>query len=115
MRTAFFAVLVSCVLGCATSHQAYNRVDEQLKQVRIGMTKAQVSGLLGSPTRIGSSVTSEGRRDEWVYSEWTLTENLLSGGQQWAYGMAKGAKGDKGTQYYRYFFKDDVLVEMRDF
>jgi hypothetical protein len=94
-----------------------------LKQVKIGMTRDQVVALLGKPTKINTTITAGGRREQWIYSEHTLAENLLGYMQRSSYEFetrpqytSAGTQvwGKSGESYWYLYFDDSVLTAMQE-
>ena len=81
------------------------------------MTKGEVVALLGKPTNINTTITASGRREQWVYSEWTLAASLLTTGQEASYGMMRGLQqsggGSQRNLYWYFYFDNDVLTAMQ--
>src|SRR5690606_6255172 len=98
MRTVFILSLVAplMLLGCATAPRhasdVQGQADQSLtvgtvqKEIRAGMTGADVAQALGSPNIVS---TDEKRREVWVYDK-VATDSVHSSSSGWVFAILAG-------------------------
>jgi|GEM_PF-2307901 len=92
--------LACLISGCATpagnqgGPDGMQIIEGKVNQVAIGMTQAEVKGLLGPPSHGKNIIVAGGTEDIWGYNLDTLSENILtSDSQKFALGFRSGAAG----------------------
>lgn len=103
MKSVFIAAVIMLVFaGCTTTQQANNNgagegerltVGTVQKEIKIGMTGADVVSVLGSPNMVS---TDENRHEVWVYDK-VSTEYVTSSSNSWVFGVLAGGSKNSGA------------------
>jgi outer membrane protein assembly factor BamE (lipoprotein component of BamABCDE complex) len=121
---SFFAVVVSTafMLGCASTHSS--SVDRAMgggdnfslgkvqREIKIGMTTAEVVSALGSPNIV---TTDAERREQWVYDKVASDVAYSSGGVSLIFAGASGGKRSSSQRTLTVVIKFDNEAKVRDF
>lgn len=103
MKNMVTVILIGLALGGCTAAQHAKNVGagdgEQLtvgtvqKEIRVGMTGAEVASVLGSPNIVSSD---EQRREVWVYDK-VATEYVSSSSNSWVFVVLAGGHSQSGA------------------
>lgn len=124
MKILKVAILVSCifVLGACATTQPVNDNSSNLtvgtvqKEIKIGMSNADVVSVLGSPNMV---TTDAQRREVWVYDK-VSTERVSKSGESWVFaliagGSSKSSSSSTNQKTLTIIIKFDETNTVRDF
>ena len=112
MRKWLMLVAITALGGCGTTKVGNERIldDQTVSKIQMGKsTKADVKTLLGDPTKVSFTGTSEGEEDwDYVYSEGSVKGSTYVP----YYGLFKGGMNLKQNTLTIRFSKDGIAKQL---
>ena len=93
------------------SNSANSAFNSELSEVKIGMTEAQVVGLLGSPSGNDVTRTAAGKSEQWIY---TGQQIITNAGVDFLHCTDSVIWHYQNVQVYLYF-ENGILTSMQGF